>query len=278
VNKGEALLQISPSADAGGNIQKIKNDYLLAKAEYERVQNLYDRKAVSRKRLDEARSDFESMQAIYNALEEQIEFTEKGLQITAPISGYLEKTSFNLGDQITSGQELFTIINPSRLILKANVPSSGYQEAGNSTDASFIVEGQKNMYDISRLNGRKISVGTSIDRDNRTIPVYFEFSNPGNSIKVGMFSEVYIKTSRPENHLSIPESAVVDEDGLHTAYVQLEGEAFEKRILKTGITDNGYIQILDGLLEGERVVTKGAYQIRLAALSPESAIGHGHVH
>jgi membrane fusion protein, heavy metal efflux system len=251
---------------------------LLSKAEYERVQNLYDKKAVSRKRLDEAKYDFESRQAIYNSLEEQIKFTEKGYTVTAPISGQLEGIKFNLGDQITPGQELFTIINPARLILKADVPSSRYEEAKNSTDALFMVEGQKNGFIISRLNGRKISVGTSIDRDNRTIPVYFEFSNPGNSIKIGMFSEIYIKTTRPENYLSIPESAVVDEDGLHTAYVQLEGEAFEKRILKTGITDNGYIQVLEGLKEGERVVTNGAYQVRLAALSPESAIGHGHVH
>ena len=70
----------------------------------------------------------------------------------------------------------------------------------------------------------------------------------------------------------------MNEDGLHTVYVQADGEAFEKRILKTGIIDNGYVQVIEGLKVGERVVTVGAYQVRLAALSPESAIGHGHAH
>jgi multidrug efflux pump subunit AcrA (membrane-fusion protein) len=93
-----------------------------------------------------------------------------------------------------------------------------------------------------------------------------------------MYAEVFLKAGEPAEYISIPEPAIVDEDGLHTTYVQLEGEAFEKRILKTGITDGGYIQILDGLKIGERIVTKGAYQVRLAALSPESAIGHGHAH
>jgi multidrug efflux pump subunit AcrA (membrane-fusion protein) len=93
-----------------------------------------------------------------------------------------------------------------------------------------------------------------------------------------MYAEVFLKTEDISEHLSIPVSALVDEDGLHTAYVQTEGESFQKRILKTGITDAGYIQVIEGIKEGERVVARGAYQVRLAALSPESAIGHGHVH
>ena len=59
---------------------------------------------------------------------------------------------------------------------------------------------------------------------------------------------------------------------------QVLGESFEKRILKVGIFDDGYVQILDGLRVGERVVTEGAYQVRLAELSNDSSIGHGHGH
>jgi len=93
-----------------------------------------------------------------------------------------------------------------------------------------------------------------------------------------MYAEVFIKDGKMQECLTVPESAIVDEDGLHTVYVEVEGEGFEKRILKTGIADGGFIQVLDGLKEGERVVSKGAYQVRLAALTPGSAIGQGHVH
>ncbi|MEW6653194.1 MAG: efflux RND transporter periplasmic adaptor subunit [Bacteroidota bacterium] len=278
VTKGTPLLSISPSADASTSIQKIKADYLLAKSEFERVKNLFDKKAAAQKRLDESRYDFESKQAVYNSLIDQIVFTESGCSLVAPIDGYIENISINLGSQIASGQELITIVNPSRLILKANVPASKFEDANNSRDASFRIEGHKNEFRISKLNGRKISTASSLNTESRTVPVYFEFSNPQNQIKVGMYAEVFIKNGYQSEALSIPESAIVAEDGMHTVYVEIEGEGFEKRIIKTGITDAGYVQVVEGLNEGERVVTKGAYQVRLAALSPESAIGHGHVH
>ncbi|MDP2301966.1 MAG: efflux RND transporter periplasmic adaptor subunit [Ignavibacteria bacterium] len=278
VKQGELVITISPSADVNNSIEKIKSDFILAKSEYERVKKLYDVKAVAQKRLDETKFDFEAKQASYNALIDQIKFTENGYAIVAPISGYIENILINLGSQINSGQELFSIINPSRLILKVNVPASKFELANNTKDASFIVEGYKNELSISSLNGRKISVASSLDNKSRTLPVYFEFNNPKNFIKAGMYAEVFLKTNEKEKYLSIPISAIIDEDGLHTAYVQAEGESFQKRKLKTGLTDGGYIQVIEGLNEGERVVTIGGYQVRLAALSPESAIGHGHVH
>ncbi|KUG26999.1 putative co/zn/cd efflux system membrane fusion protein [hydrocarbon metagenome] len=278
VKTGEVLLIISPSADASINVQRIKSEYLLAETEYQRVNNLFDRKAVSQKRLDEARSDFEAKRSSYNSLTDQIKITDNGYAILSPINGYIEKLNFSLGENLESGEKLFTIVNPNRLILQANIPSSRSEDVINSNDASFRVEGLNKEYSIKELNGGKISVAAGLNQTNRTISVYYEFNNPQNKIKIGMFAEVFMKIGEGEELLAIPESAIINEDGLHTAYVQLEGEAFEKRILKTGIIDQGYVQVLEGLKEGERVVTKGAYQVRLAALSPESAIGHGHVH
>lgn len=275
---GEVLLNISPSAAASVNIQRIKNDYLLAKSEYERAQNLYERSAVPLKRLVEAKFEYESKKASYNSLLDQIEITETGYSVIAPINGYIEKINFSLGENLNAGQELYTIINPNRLILTANVPAAQIEAAVNSTNASFRIEGFSSLYDVLDLNGRKISVAAAINETNRTVPVYYEFNNPQNKIKVGMFADVYVKAGEAIESLAIPESAIINEDGLHTAYVQTEGESFEKRILKTGIIDNGYVEIIDGLKVGERVVTEGAYQVRLAALSPESAIGHGHAH
>jgi len=278
VKAGDLLLTLSPTADANAGIGKIKNDYILAKSEYERVKNLFEAKAVSQKRLDESRFDFEAKQAGYNALADQITFTENGYALVAPVSGYIEQVNTSPGSHITAGHELFTIINPSRLILKAHVPANKFELANETKDASFKAEGFGTELTVSRLNGKKISVGSSLNPENRTLPVYFEFSNPDNKLKAGMFAEVYLKTSSGGKFLAVPESALVDEDGVRTVYIQTEGESFEKRIVETGARDGGYIQITAGLKAGERVVSRGAYQIRLAALSPESAIGHGHVH
>lgn len=278
VSKGSALLNISPTAEVRSNIQNIKSDFLLAEAEYERVKELYENKAVSKKRYDESKFDFEAKSVSYNSVTDQVKITDKGYAIISPISGYVQNINFVLGSHIEAGEELFTIINPSKLVLEANVPLSKADVTNNSTNASFKVEGINEEFLISELGGKKLSTSTSINHTSRTIPIYYEFDNPKNRIKVGMHVEAFIKIGKPTNVLAIPETAIISEDGLQTAYIQLEGESFEKRILLTGIKDKGYIQVIDGINIGERVVTKGAYQIRLAAISPDSEIGHGHAH
>jgi len=77
--------------------------------------------------------------------------------------------------------------------------------------------------------------------------------------------------------LAVPESAIVDDAGRPVVFVQAAGESFLRRPVRLGIRDSGNIGILEGVTRGERVVTAGAYQIRLAALSPQVP-AHGHVH
>lgn len=278
VKKGTVLLNISPTADANESIQKIKNDYLLAKSEFERLHNLFEKKAISKKRLDESKFSYETKRLSFNSINNQVKLTDNGYAIVAPISGNIQSIDFSLGAQIDVGQQIFTIIDPSKLILQANVPSSQSTIANNSTDAAFTVEGMDSEFKISELKGKKLSVSAIINKANRTIPVYFDFYNPNNSIKVGMYAQVFLKVGSAKERLSIPESAIINTDGLQTAYVQVEGEAFEKRILKTGIVENGFVEIIEGLELGERIITKGAYQVRLAEISSDSEIGHGHVH
>jgi len=77
--------------------------------------------------------------------------------------------------------------------------------------------------------------------------------------------------------ISIPATAVVDDGGRPVVFVQLEGEAFARRPVRLGQGDSRYVQVLEGVKSGERVVSRGAYLIRLAALSSQIP-AHGHVH
>ena len=96
---------------------------------------------MAEKRFDEAKSDFESKQASYGSLIDQIRFTETGYSIVSPIDGFVESLSVSMGSHIDGGQELMTIINPRRLILRANVSAGKFEDANNSTDAAFRIEG-----------------------------------------------------------------------------------------------------------------------------------------
>jgi cobalt-zinc-cadmium efflux system membrane fusion protein len=77
--------------------------------------------------------------------------------------------------------------------------------------------------------------------------------------------------------VAIPTEAVVMDQGLPTAYVMLEGELFQRRDLELGARDGDWVEVVRGVERGERVATRGAYLIKLAALSPAS-FGAGHAH
>ena len=77
--------------------------------------------------------------------------------------------------------------------------------------------------------------------------------------------------------VAISEEAIVMDNGRPIAFVLLGGESFQRRELALGARDNGFVEVKAGIEAGERVVTRGAYLIKLAALSPDSfSAGHAH--
>jgi multidrug efflux pump subunit AcrA (membrane-fusion protein) len=108
------------------------------------------------------------------------------------------------------------------------------------------------------------------------LPVFFEIDNTGEIIP-GSVVEVYLHSGAIESALVIPVTALIEEQGKFYAYVQTAGESFEKRELTLGATDGIAVQVLNGIQKDERVVIKGAYQIKLATMSGTMP-AHGHEH
>ena len=200
------------------------------------------------------------------------------LHLKSPIDGVIGEIHFHLGQTVEAGQKLFTITNPERIWLKAQIPLALIARAKGVSGASFKVEGYEQAFNVDELNGRLVSVSSTVDEKSRTVPVIFELDNPDNRLKIGMFAEVSVRTGEAVEALAVPTSAIFDDSGTPVAYVQVEGEAFAKRALKTGVVDRGFTEILSGIAQDERVVTVGGYQVRLASLSTSVPTGHGHEH
>ena len=286
VRKGMVLTVISPLPDTKSDIMRIYTEYLLAKAEFRRAQRLYTEQAIPKKRLEEARLRYEAKKVGNDVIAWHVDYGlgkegEKAVifyQVKAPIDGFIEEISFKLGQTIQAGEKLFTITNPDRVLLKAHVSLSGISEIRNTSNASFTIEGYDEEFEVARLNGRLISFGSKVDEESRTVPVIYELDNPEKQLKIGMFADVSIKTGGVIETLAVPTSAVYNENDANIVYVHVEGESFAKRMIKTGITDRGYTEIIEGIAGGERVVTLGGYQIRLSSLSTVMPTGHGHAH
>jgi multidrug efflux pump subunit AcrA (membrane-fusion protein) len=124
---------------------------------------------------------------------------------------------------------------------------------------------------------RLVAFGGMVDPVSRTVPVVFEFPNPDERLRVGMFVTARVYTGEVQEALVVPAGALVNDAGTDVAYVQLGGERFERRVVRTGLRDGDRVAIVAGLEPGERVVSRGAYLVHLAAGAPADA-GHGHAH
>lgn len=278
VNTGEMLFSISGGSVTDGNAEtqfkKAKTAYDKAKADYDRLQELVKDNIVSQKDFLEAKARFETEQAIFNNLARN--YLAGGQRITSPISGFVKDIAVSEGQHVTPGQTLATVSQNKRLMLKAEVSQKYFAQLPSIVTANFKTLYDNKTYSIDELNGRLLSFGKSNDASTLLIPVTFSFDNKG-AILPGSLVDVYLKLKPNANALSIPLSALIEEQGVFYTYVQTAGESFEKRELRLGGSDGFNIRVLSGIKQGERVVTKGAYQIKLATATG-TIPAHGHAH
>jgi multidrug efflux pump subunit AcrA (membrane-fusion protein) len=101
--------------------------------------------------------------------------------------------------------------------------------------------------------------------------------NSDRRLAIGQALSVRLFLSQGASTVAVPEDAVIDDGGRPVVFVQVGGESFARRPVRLGARAAGHVQVLEGVRPGERVVTRGGYLIRLAALSPQIP-AHGHVH
>ena len=142
--------------------------------------------------------------------------------------------------------------------------------------ANFKTPYDNKVYELKELNGRLLSFGKSAGENSFYVPVTFEFDNKGDIIP-GSFVEVYLLSSPMENVLSLPRTALTEEQGLFFAYLQLDEEGYKKQEVTLGADNGKSVQVLSGIKAGDRVVTQGAYQVKLASAS-NAIPAHSHEH
>ena len=177
------------------------------------------------------------------------------------------------GAGVEEGQRLFRVVALDPVYVVAFIPEADSGRLDGLTEGEMEVFGDGRSIPL----GRVVSVGRVVDPVSRTVPVIYEFRNPEARLAVGQSVFVRLFTGNKTVGLAVPESAIVDDAGRPVIFIQVAGESFLRRPVRLGLRDSGYVGILEGANGGERVVTSGAYQIRLAALSPQVP-AHGHVH
>ena len=178
-------------------------------------------------------------------------------------------------EYVSVGQPIATVAQNKRLQLRAEVSENNFKHLRSISSANFKTSYDDTFYKMSELNGKLLSYGKTSNNNSFYIPVTFEFDNVGDIIP-GSFTEVYLLSQPRENVISLPTTALTEEQGLHFVYIQVEPEAFVKQEVKIGQSNGERTEILTGLNGGEKVVVNGVMQVKLAAVS--GAIPHGHEH
>lgn len=203
----------------------------------------------------------------------------RSLPLRAPLHGVITAAQVTQGEFVDSTRSLYTIVDLGRVWIEAKVSESDLGKLVEASAADFTLTSHpgRRFSILGDSGGALIDVGKVIDPASRTFKVLYQRPNKDSLLRIGMSADVAIETAHAEAVLAVPESAIVDEDGRPTAYVQLDGEHYQKRDVELGLRDAGFVEVRRGIEPGERVVVRGAYAIRLASVS--SVIpAHGHSH
>ncbi len=295
IEKGQLLARIQPTMSAPGNIGSLRADVAASQAEFAaseaarvRLEHLVASDSIPKRRLEEAIATNSVARARLNAsrtrLSSYMASASGGSRpnagaflVKSPIAGTLVAQGVTEGETVSAGTPLFTVIDLRRVWVEGRVFESDLPSFESTNSAWFTVDGRDTVFEIDESTGQLITLGHVLDPQSRTVPVIFEVENPKKVLRIGQYAKLSVATGIETRSLVIPESAILQDGNQSIVYVHVTGEAFERRVLTLGARSRGLVEVLSGVAAGERVVTKGAYDIKLAA-SSGGAPAHGHSH
>ena len=287
---GQELARLLPPPSAPADLPQLQRaraeaqtSLALATRDRERAERLTTAGAAPGKRLDEARAAEEQARARLTAAEASLAqhnaarggaTNAEGLfVIRAPVTGVIAQRDAATGANVTAGSVLFRVVDASQVHVVGQVPEADAARARLARAAEIEIAGQPDRISAGRL----VNVGKVLDSQSRTLPITFAFDNQALGLPVGQAVFLHLLLDATPPRPVVPAAAIVDDAGRPIVFVQREGETFERRAVTLGPRSGDLVQIIDGVKPGDRVVTKGAYLVRLASLST-SVPAHGHVH
>ncbi len=216
--------------------------------DYERNKDLREKGLISEGDFEKIQYELEALQASYNLASLELDYT----QIRAPISGVVSARYIKRGNTIEIGAPVFRVTSFEPLVAYLFIPEREFRQ---------IAPGQPVRIDIDALAEAEFfaevtRVSPVVDPETGTFKITIEINEAERRIKPGMFGRMTIVYDRHENALQIPRSAVIEESGVTSVFVVEDGVAVRKAV-RTGFSNNGLIEISEGLVDDDRVITVG---------------------
>ena len=260
VSKGQLLATI----DDGGlssQLQQLKTQTQLAKTTFERQKRLWDQKIGSEIQYLQAKANYEAQENTVNQLESQLEKSS----IRAPFSGIIDDVIKDQGTVVApgSGSEIFRIVNLSDMYIDVEVPETylGSISVDKEAQVYFPVLGDTVISKI-RQTSNYIKPG------NRSFGVEVAIPNKNELIKPNLSAKVRLNDYTNEKAILVPQSIISENsEGQQYTYIaenpDSEGVAIAKRVIvTTGKTQNGMVEIVSGIVDGNHIIKEGARSVK----------------
>src|SRR5215469_5994592 len=228
------------------DITQARNQYAIAK------QHLDALMAIGKQaELQAAAGQLESAEGKYQGAEAQLSYSE----ILSPINGVVTDRPLFVGEMATTGAPLLTVMDISSVIAKAHIPQD---------DAAALKVGDQGTMTVPGIDkpieGRLTIVSPALDPSSTTVEVWFEAKNPKHELKPGTSVQVSITAQTVKEALVVPVNSVLTApDGSTTVMLAGSDGLAHQQAVKLGIRNGDDVQVVDGVKEGDRVVSTGAY-------------------
>ncbi|MEX0646809.1 MAG: efflux RND transporter periplasmic adaptor subunit [Balneolaceae bacterium] len=245
----EEQLQIEVNR-AKATMDRLYNDF-------SRNRDLFERNLISAEAYDNSRFEYETQKANYELASLNLERSA----IRSPISGIITDRMVKTGNLVNTNEQLFKIANFDPLLAMLHVPEHEMKK---------MQKGQKVFLRADALpdtdfEGEVLRIRPVINAQTGTFRVTVAVSDPAGQLKPGMFSRIRVVYDTRYNTLILPKEAVITEDINQSVFLLRENIAF-KQPVKTGYVNGQNIEILEGINEGDLVVTIGQNSLRDSSL------------
>jgi membrane fusion protein (multidrug efflux system) len=218
-------------------------------ADYKRAGNLFEKDLISEEAYENLRFQYEAQKSAYELAKLELEYSS----IRAPISGVVTERLIRIGNQVNVNQRVFAIANFNPLVARVFVPENEMRRLKVGQPVKIIIDADGD----EPHDGRVARVSPVVDPASGTVKATVEVIGSSNeTLKPGMFARLKIITDTKTDAIVVPKRALVSDDGKQAVFVVAQDLA-RKRQVEVGFNDEGRVEILSGLEEGDRVVTIG---------------------
>lgn len=257
-----------------------------ARSDLARAERLLADRAVPARRVEEAQRAVKVGEARLAAAQARLAQRDETLRtgggaasgnsfvLRAPIAGRVVEVHVALGASYDEGAPLFRIVRTDRVELQALVPASDAPLTQPVAEIALEVAGRDEAIVLEPDHMHDAGV---IDPATRALPVQFQVRNPTGQLLIGQTGTAVLYTGSRQKMPAVPREAVLMEAGRPYVFVQVGGETFNRRYIEIATRDGDQVGIRSGVTPGERVVTRGAYDVQLASAAG-ALPAEGHVH